>query len=199
MKLKSAFTIPLWLLLLSFTGTGFATNISTDFGCSTDYPEQAHSEYNLPYMINAVFFVGQGNCTDGSHEALTDQAYAYDFDMPIGTNVLASKGGVVAVVVQKYRENNHIPGHENYLIIQHDNGTISGYYHLTQDGIYVQVGDEVFQGDIVARSGNTGDSSEPHLHFEVALCEDCETLPVNFKNTRQHNNGLIEGEFYRAE
>jgi murein DD-endopeptidase MepM/ murein hydrolase activator NlpD len=95
------------------------------------------------------------------------------------------------VVVENFLENNNTHGQENYLIIQHTNGTIASYYHLTQDGIDVEVGDLVSQGDIVTQSGNTGDSSEPHLHFEVALCEDCDTLPVNFKNTREHSKGLI--------
>ncbi len=84
-------------------------------------------------------------------------------------------------------------------MIQHDDNSISAYYHLTTDGINVAVGDSVSQGDIIAQSGNTGDSSEPHLHFEVALCEDCETLPVNFINTRNHTNGLVESKYYKAK
>ena len=208
MKLK---TICLILLVLSACDDKESNNespvvnndppaISNDVtGCRTGYPQQTTSEYNLPYTPNSEFVVGQGNCTDGSHTVEVDQEYAYDFDMPIGTDIVATKAGTVAVVVEDFTENNNTPGEENYLIIQHNDGTISGYYHLTQDGITVEVGDTVSQGDIVAQSGNTGDSSGAHLHFEVALCEDCKTLPVNFKNTREHNNGLIEGESYKAE
>ena len=199
MQLKAAF-LPLLLLLLSSCGGGQSATIDDSAAeCSVGYPEQTTSQYVLPYMSNADFIVGQGNCTDGSHEIDTDQAYAYDFDMPIGTKVVASRAGTVAVVVESYAENNNTPGQENYLIIQHDDDSIAGYYHLTKDGINVAVGDSVSQGDIVGQSGNTGDSSEPHFHFEVALCEDCETLAVNFTNTREHKDGLIEGEVYRAE
>ncbi len=119
--------------------------------------------------------------------------------MPIGTDLVASGAGTVAVVVEHYAENNNTPGQENYLIIQHSDGSIAGYYHLTKNGIHVEVGDPVSRGDIVGKSGNTGDSSELHLHFEVARCEDCQTLPVTFRNTREHKNGLVEGEAYRAE
>jgi hypothetical protein len=199
MKLKIAFLLVLLLLLSSCGGKKSATINDDTAECSIGYPEQTISPYVLPYMPNAEFVVGQGNCTDGSHEFHTDQAYAYDFDMLIGTNVVASRGGTVTVVVEDFWENNNTPGHENYLIIQHGDGTIAGYYHLTADGIHVAVGDLISQGDIVGQSGNTSDSSEPHLHFEVAHCEDCETLPVNFKNTREHKNGLTEGEVYKAE
>jgi len=199
MTLKTVYLI-LLVLALSSCGDKESSVINNDTTeCRTGYPEQSTAEYNLPYIPNSEFVVGQGNCTNGSHTVNTDQAYAYDIDMPIGTNIVASKAGTVAVVVENFQENNNTPGQENYLIIQHNDGTITGYYHLTQNGILVEVGNSISQGDIVAQSGNTGDSSGPHLHFEAALCEDCETLPVNFKNTRKHESGLAEGEAYKAE
>jgi len=199
MKLKTVFILLLVLAVSSCSDKKSIVITNASAECGTGYPEQENSEYNLPYMPSSVFVVGQGNCTNGSHTINTDQAYAYDFDMPIGTNIVASKAGTVAVAVEKFQENNNTPGQENYLIIQHDDGTVSGYYHLTKGGINVAVGSMVSQGSIIAQSGNTGDSSAPHLHFEVALCEDCETIPVSFKNTRRHINGLTEGESYRAE
>ncbi|MGB8169537.1 MAG: M23 family metallopeptidase [Chthoniobacteraceae bacterium] len=41
------------------------------------------------------------------------------------------------------------------------------YLHLQKNGVLVKVGDEVQAGDLVARSGNTGCSTGPHLHFHV--------------------------------
>jgi murein DD-endopeptidase MepM/ murein hydrolase activator NlpD len=183
--------------MLSFHSISQAET-NNDIQCRAIYPEQIKSQYVLPYMPGAEFLVGQGNCTDGSHEINTDQAFAYDFDMPIGTDIVASRDGTVVVIVEHYMENNNTPGQENYLVIEHDDGSISAYYHLTKDGVNVEVGDTVNQGEIIAKSGNTGDSSEPHLHFEVAVCEDCQTLPINFKNTSNHSNGLLEGKIYRA-
>jgi hypothetical protein len=199
MKLNAALLMLLVLMLSSCGGKQSSTTNDSTSECSDSYPEQTTSNYVLPYLSNSEFIVGQGNCTDGSHEINTDQAYAYDFDMPIGTKVVASRAGTVAVVVENYSDNNNTPGQENYLVIQHNDGSIAGYYHLTEGGVNVEVGDLVTQGNIIGQSGNTGDSSEPHLHFEVARCEDCETLPVSFKNTREHKNGLIEGEVYKAE
>ena len=201
------FQLILLLLLATFlpscggssSNSGSNTTPTIENRCNIVYPKQSTSLYVLPYTINSAFNVGQGNCTDGSHTLNTEQAFAYDFDMPIGTNVIASRSGIVIVVVENYLENNNIPGQENYLVIQHNDDTVSIYYHLTHNGVAVKVGDSIVQGELLARSGNTGDSSAPHLHFEVALCEDCQTLPISFKNTREHINGLVEGEVYLAE
>jgi murein DD-endopeptidase MepM/ murein hydrolase activator NlpD len=195
-----SFKFALSICLLSFNFGSHAESIKDEIDeCESNYPSQEDSQYVLPYKTGSEFLVGQGNCTDGSHEINTEQAYAYDFDMPIGTDVIASRAGTVVVIVDQYSENNNKPGQENYLVIEHDDSSISAYYHLTKNGVNVDLGDTVSQGDLIAISGNTGDSSEPHLHFEVAVCENCQTLPVNFKNTRKHTNGLNENEFYRAD
>ena len=174
-------------------------DLDTEANCETGYTEQASSLYNLPYAKGEAYTVGQGNCTDGSHLTGSEQAYAYDFDMPIGTDIVAAREGSVEVVVEQFTDGNNIAGRENYIIIQHGDGSISGYYHLTFEGALVEVGDFVEQGDVIGKSGNTGNSSAPHLHFEVAQCQDCQTLPTNFKNTRSHTHGLEEGEAYIAE
>jgi len=58
-----------------------------------------------------------------------------------------------------------------------------------------------FVGVIFKRNdrGETGKSSGPHLHFEVLECLDCDTLPITFRNTRAHTDGLIERERYEAQ
>ena len=162
-------------------------------------PDQATSGYALPYAVGKSYVVGQGNCTDGSHEIGFDQAYAYDFDMPIGTAITATQTGVVVELQESFVDGNGEPGKENYLIVKHDDNKVSGYYHLTKDGVMPVVGSQVVQGEVIALSGNTGDSSEPHLHFEVLECLDCDTVPINFFNTRPHTNGLVEDQSYQAE
>lgn len=164
--------------------------------CTDKYPEQTRSKYILPYPTGVSYSVGQGNCTDGSHS--DDQNYAYDFDMPIGSVIIASRSGTVTAIEERYMDGNRIPGQENYLTIQHDDGSVSGYYHLTKNGVLVELNSYVNQGDTIALSGDTGDSSEAHLHFEVLECANCNTIPVSFRNTRKHTKGLVENEHYKA-
>ena len=64
-------------------------------------------------------------------------------------------------------------------------------------------------GQLIARSGNTGQTAEPHLHFDVQRCGPnlppgynqlpCGwTVPVTFRNTAPERCGLTPGRFYRA-
>ena len=53
----------------------------------------------------------------------------------------------------------------NFLIIDHQNGYLSHYYH--NEDLFFNKGDKVLAGDIIAKMGNTGMSSGPHLHFEI--------------------------------
>lgn len=55
----------------------------------------------------------------------------------------------------------------NYLVIAHSDGTFGVYWHMKKNGIQVAVGGTVARGDNIALSGNTGNSSTPHLHFDV--------------------------------
>ncbi len=169
--------------------------------CGDLYPEQDTSPYILPYTVGTSFEIGQGNCTSAndSHAAGTADAFAYDIDMPIGTDVVAARGGTVLSIEERYVDGNRIPGEENFVNIRHKDGSVGVYFHLTRDGALVEVGATVRQGDIIAKSGDTGDSTEPHLHFQVDAAEGQSSVPVSFRNTRPHPNGLVEGRTYQAE
>ena len=54
-------------------------------------------------------------------------------------------------------------------MIKHADDTFGVYWHMKHNGVLVKVGDKVKQGDDIARSGNTGNSSGPHLHFDVRI------------------------------
>ena len=81
-----------------------------------------------------------------------------DMGCRVGTDVHASDGGKVVRA--------GVYGGYGYCIdIQHADGWISRYGHLS--GFAVKVGDEVYQGQYIAESGNSGRSTGPHLHFEI--------------------------------
>ncbi len=81
-----------------------------------------------------------------------------DMGCSVGNDVHASDGGVVVRA--------GVYGGYGYCIdIQHDDGWISRYGHLS--AFAVKVGDKVYQGQYIAESGNSGRSTGPHLHFEI--------------------------------
>ena len=167
--------------------------------CPGPYPPQSASAYVLPWNIGEAYVVGQGNCGSSSHAAGTIVQYAYDVLMPIGTPVLAARSGTVFLVEERFVDGTRRPGEENYINVLHQDGTLAGYVHLTQNGALVAGGDSVVQGQMIGLSGDTGSSTEPHLHFHVQGCSGCATVPVTFRNTRPHPSGLVVGETYRAE
>ncbi|NLE83280.1 MAG: peptidoglycan DD-metalloendopeptidase family protein [Chloroflexi bacterium] len=64
-------------------------------------------------------------------------------------------------------------GYGNFVVIDHGNGYSTLYEHL--DKIHVSCGDNVFQGSVIGTSGSTGNSTGPHLHFEIRYAN----MPVN--------------------
>lgn len=122
----------------------------------------------------------QGTHTDAGQ-------YAWDFCMPIGTPVLASRGGVVRGIQQSFDQAGWGPefaDKNNYVVVDHGDQTSSLYMHLMHNGVRVQVGQVVQAGQLLAYSGNTGWSHGPHTHFMVMNGDGsnwyAQSLPVAF-------------------
>jgi murein DD-endopeptidase MepM/ murein hydrolase activator NlpD len=81
-----------------------------------------------------------------------------DLAVPIGTAIKSPMAGIVSAI-----NFGGVGGNE--LIIKHSNDFKTGYAHLTK--VFVQKGDKVQQGQVIALSGNTGKSTGPHLHFTL--------------------------------
>ncbi|MGA9721248.1 MAG: M23 family metallopeptidase, partial [Candidatus Binatus sp.] len=64
----------------------------------------------------------------------------------------------------------------NYIIQQLSDGHFAAYAHLRPSTLKVKVGDTAHAGDVLAHLGNTGNSSEPHLHFQVC---DAPSFPAS--------------------
>ncbi|MDQ0340000.1 murein DD-endopeptidase MepM/ murein hydrolase activator NlpD [Caldalkalibacillus uzonensis] len=90
-----------------------------------------------------------------------------DMAAPRGTNIVAAEAGIVSHVVSGCREGDSScgGGFGNYVVIAHPNGINTLYAHASS--ILVSVGDPVSRGQVIAKVGNTGRSTGPHLHFEV--------------------------------
>lgn len=130
----------------SSSPTHYAQNIHT---LSPSYD----GYYNFPLPS------GDGILTQGIH------GYnAVDLGTPIGTPVLAAASG--QVIIARFAPGDPwFGGYGNYIVIQHDNGTQTLYAHLSKE--IVERGWNVVQGQVLGYSGTTGDSTGPHLHFEV--------------------------------
>ena len=81
-----------------------------------------------------------------------------DIPAPTGTAIIAAQSGTVTTA-------GWVSGYGNYTVISHGNGVMTAYGH--QSAIYVSVGQTVSAGETIGAVGSTGNSTGPHLHFEV--------------------------------
>lgn len=95
-----------------------------------------------------------------------------DIARPIGTPIFAADSGVVSLT------KSNPGGYGYYIIINHGNGLSTLYAHMYPYTVTVKKGDRVEKGKIIAKIGNNGRSSGPHLHFEVRK----NGSPVNPRN-----------------
>jgi murein DD-endopeptidase MepM/ murein hydrolase activator NlpD len=84
-----------------------------------------------------------------------------DFAGKVGTSILAAAGGTVRVA----KSSGYNFGYGNYVIITHPNGTETLYAHMSS--VSVSVGQQVGQGQNIGAIGSSGNSTGPHLHFEI--------------------------------
>ena len=128
--------------------------------------EDTSYAYSLPYATNTKHRVVQGYFSRLSHK----NRAALDFNMKRGTGIFASRAGIVIRVKEdgykgglskKYRREG------NFIVIQHEDSSRAGYWHLQHNGALVKVGDSVVEGQQIGLSGKTGYALFPHLHFLV--------------------------------
>ena len=79
--------------------------------------------------------------------------------VPEGTPVKAAEDGVVAYA------GNELKGYGNLVLVRHANGYVTAYAHAKE--LLVKRGDPIKRGQVIARSGQTGNVDAPQLHFEI--------------------------------
>ena len=136
-------------------------------------------QYPLPWR-GGPFRLTQG--ANGKYSHFTPKGrYALDIAMPEGTVIVAARAGVVVETENQQTGRGNNPA-GNFVRILHDDGTMGVYLHLQTGSVSVSEGQHVAQGALLARSGNTGNSTGPHLHFVVQrnVGLALESIPFDF-------------------
>jgi murein DD-endopeptidase MepM/ murein hydrolase activator NlpD len=161
--------------------------------------------YALPYPRGRTFSVLQGFHGAFSHRGSNE--YAVDFNCPVATPVVAARPGIVVAThagaqgsgtTAEFLDDRR----GNFVIIQHDDGTLGEYMHLSPSGVGVKPGQAVARGEELALSGNTGFSSTPHLHFQVMTSSEDglakQPFPFVFAIGARRVSAPMQGQRYEA-
>jgi hypothetical protein len=180
-------------LLGMFDPDGVITAIQVQELTSTPETDKKLSkhEYALPFEGEWYVFWGGENVLVNYHYELEIQRYAYDFIQAkdhfsykgdplknesyyaFGKEIIAPADGTVVSVVNDIIDNEPVgvmnPNQPtgNIVVIDHG-GEYSHLAHLKKGSATVNPGDKVNKGDVIGLTGNSGNSSEPHLHFQLS-------------------------------
>lgn len=144
-------------------------------------------EFDLPFPTNKKYKILQGNNTNFTHN--TDWSrFALDFDLKTNDTICSATSGFVVGVIDKYKyggKGKEWKPYANFLTIYEPiSGIFTQYVHLVQNGSLVKVRDKVKRGQKIALSGNTGQSTEEHLHFSALIPvnndDGLKSMPIEF-------------------
>jgi murein DD-endopeptidase MepM/ murein hydrolase activator NlpD len=192
----------------------------------------AHLDYQtktvlrLPFEGEWYVFWGGRTVAQNYHAEHADQRFAYDLEVVrngnkhqgdgkqntdyfcYGRPILVPGDGLVATVVDQYPDN--VPGKTNpadhpagnHVCIDHGNGEYSMLCHLQPGSIAVKPGQQVKAGQKVGLTGNSGNTSEPHLHYHLqttATFFQGQGLPPQFRNYRADGQPVDRGEPFQGQ
>src|SRR4030042_712963 len=131
------FTVVVTMMALILLG-GCSENNRKPLACMERavFGDPSQSPYILPYPFGASYRLMQGYCyTKGGHR----NQLAYDFETPVGIEVIAARSGFVMKVRSDLPDDGKQPesGQHNHIMIKHDDGTVAFYAHLKQDSVLV--------------------------------------------------------------
>lgn len=164
------------------------------------YDDNRHTP--VPDMRFAMdVFVTKGSGTFGGTGQKNDDYYAW------GQPLLSPGKGVVVAVVNDVPDNvpnQARPGvlYGNMVVIDHGRGEFSLLGHLQKGSVQVRVGESVVAGQQIARCGNSGMSTEPHLHYQLmddADWREANGLPAQFRNFLANGRFVERGEPMRTQ
>lgn len=144
-----------------------------DSNCYYLPPVPAGSAYRVTQAFNGSF----------SHNNRYNR-FAVDIAMPIGTDVIAARGGIIIDRDTEFVLNGldeKYLSRANAIRVLHADGTIASYAHLQFRSMRFYEGEIVQAGQVIGRSGNTGYSTGPHLHFSIHANQNMQINSVPFK------------------
>lgn len=180
-------------------GQGYSSNSSYTIsqGDVWNVHPDADQVYWLPVEPGRRVRINQGFKGASSHR----NDYAIDLDLPVGTPIMAARAGKVIDLKDDSDRRCNAPRcmkYSNYILIQHADGTYGNYVHLQQGGAEVRIGEEVEAGQQIGKSGNTGYTSGPHLHFDVSVPNGLNRKTIPFKLLDASGKAVVprEGQMY---
>jgi len=153
-----------------------------------------HQRYAMDIFqtVNGVSFTGDGTNNEDYY------CFGKRLNAPDDGKIIALENNIednVPGVVAK-------PGLGNYIIIDHLNGEFSFMVHFKKHSITVSLGDTVVKGQEVGKAGNSGNSTEPHLHYHLQTTSNTATgigLPTQFLNYYADDVFIERGEPVRGQ
>lgn len=188
----SGLVIILLLIFLMTTSVNFATLEGSRMGgaaseeiesCNPETDERCRpiecNTTNGGCLWPASGCIAQGPFTNATHKG----GIANSIDIGGSGTVYATKEGKVSVVEKSFRtgsgsegNTDGAGGYGNYIIIDIGNGESLLYGHLAQSGILVGVNSQVHPGTPLAQMDHTGNSSGPHLHYELRSTKNISSI-----------------------
>jgi len=181
---------------------------------------ETKTRLRLPFEGEWYVYWGERSVAQNQHCVARDQRFAYDFVILkdgrpfhgtgekndeyycFGRPVVAPGAGLVVSAAAEFPDN--LPGvmsplqpMGNHVILDHGNGEFSFLVHLRQGSVQVKLGSPVAPGDRVGECGNSGNSSEPHLHYHLqttAILFHGEGLPAFFCDYAADGKTISRGE-----
>lgn len=156
----------------------------------------ANQTYYFPVQSQLCAHISQSFNGRFSHNK-DHSRYAVDIAMDVGTPLVAARAGVVVGVKDDYHMggvNEYFLDKANYVSVIHDDGTFAGYFHILLGTAVVKPGDKVSVGQLLARSGSSGFSSGPHLHFVIYQNKGFKQLSIPFQFVTKNGNVIEPAE-----
>jgi hypothetical protein len=179
-------------------------------------PEKHITRLSLPFDGEWMIFWGGDTKEQNQHHDVANQRYAFDIVrvdgngktyrnegtenedyFAFGKKVLSPADGVVAGVIRGVRDNrpgsmNPYSALGNAVFIEHGKNEVSVLAHFKQKSIRVKAGDKVRKGQPLGLCGNSGNSSEAHIHYHLQntpIIQDGAGIKCVFENVVVTQNG----------